>query len=268
MLRRWSVACVLGLSLGLAAPVAAEDICSGFGPQAPRDIASPAGTNPHVFSPAPAASSLNLCNIHAHRHAEHRGPGFMLAAGAGEDGGENEGYRCNDSAFLTPAELLDPTPGHGAFRGVAPGDTIEVHWVYSSCDVRPGRSLRACSSDACANPQLRVEAQVFLLVNDPSALDFGDFVYGGNVVDGRHQPKALPTDSGEPVSFLGSTTGPDYTAAVCSPLQVTWRVRPECAKLHIGSLHAWADAGNVFEETHVQGVRPLVTAPELLAPIE
>ena len=266
MLRRFSVAAVLGLSLGLAAPVVAQDICRGFGPQAPRDITSSAGTNPHVFSPAPAASSLNLCNIHAHRHAEHKGPGFMLDAG--EDGGVAGGYRCNDSALLTPAELLDPTPGHGAFRGVAPGDTIEVHWVYSSCDVRPGRGLRACSSDACANPQLRVEAQVFLLVNDPSALDFADFVYAGNVVGGRHQPKALPAAGGEPVTFAGSTTGPDYSASLCSPLQVTWSVRPDCAKLDINSLHAWASAGNVFEETHVQGVRPLVTAPELLAPID
>jgi hypothetical protein len=266
MLRRWSAATVLGLSLGLAAPVVAQDLCRGFGPQAPRDIASGAGTNPHVFSPAPAASSLNLCNIHAHRHAAHRGPGFMLAAGEGN--GDGEGYRCNDTAFLTSAELLDPTPGHGAFRGVAPGDTIEVHWVYSSCAVRPGRGLRACSSEACANPQLRIEAQVFLLVNDPGALDFSDFVYAGNIVDGRYQPKALPTASGEPVTFAGSTTGPDYSASMCSPLQVTWSVRPDCAKLDINSLHAWASAGNAFEETHVHGVRPLVTAPELLAPID
>ena len=262
------LATVVTMALGWSAPAFGQDICRGFGPQAPRDIASLAGTNPQVFTPAPDAGSLNLCNIHAHRHAEHKGPGFLLADDDAEDGGVAGGYRCNDSAFLTPAELVDPTPGHGAFRGVAPGDTIEVHWVYSSCDVGPGRSLRACSSDACANPQLRVEAQVFLLVNDPSALDFAAFVYAGNVVDGHHQPKALPTTSGEPVTFAGSTTGPDYSASACSPLQVTWSVRPDCAKLDITSLHAWASDGNVFEETHVQGVRPLVTAPELLAPID
>jgi hypothetical protein len=48
---------------------------------------------------------------------------------------------------------------------------------------------------------------------------------------------------------------------------VTWSVRPECAKLDIGSLHKWASDGNVFKENHSHGVRQLVTAPELLSPI-
>ena len=38
-------------------------------------------------------------------------------------------------------------------------------------------------------------------------------------------------------------------------------------QLDIGSLHRWAEAGNVFEETKSHGVRQLVTAPELLSPI-
>ena len=71
-----------------------------------------------------------------------------------------------------------------------------------------------------------------------------------------------------PVSFRGSTTGPSYTQAVCSPAQVTWNVRPDCAKLDIHSLHRWAADGNVFNETKSHGVRQLVTAPELLSPIE
>ena len=74
---------------------------------------------------------------------------------------------------LTENELVDPANGKGAFKNVKPGDSIEVHWVYSTCDVKPGKTLDACLSDACANPQLRVEAQVFLVVNDPKALDFG-----------------------------------------------------------------------------------------------
>jgi len=45
-------------------------------------------------------------------------------------------------------------------------------------------------------------------------------------------------------------------------------VRPQCAKLDISSLNRWAEAGNVFNETKSHGVRQLVTAPELLAPIE
>jgi hypothetical protein len=139
--------------------------------------------------------------------------------------------------------------------------------VYSSCNVQPGKGLGSCLSEACVNPQLRVEAQVFLVVNDAKALNFMDFAYQNNVVDGRHQPKSLPAGTGTPVTFIGSTTGTSYTQEKCSPFQVTWNVRPQCAKLDINSLNAWAEAGNVFKEDHSHGVRQLVTAKELLAPI-
>lgn len=259
-----ATATVVALAAGTFAPASAQEICTGFGPQTPRDIASTAGANPQSFSLAPSTATMNLCNLHTHTNAEHKGPGFSVFAGAGDDGG----YKCAESGDLTAAELEDPHNGHGPYGGVKPGDTIEVHWVYSSCQVAPGPGLGACLSDACGNPQLRVEAQVFLLVNDPNALDFADFGYDGGMAGGFHQPKALPTGTGDPVVFAGSTTGPSYTQAKCSPLQVTWSVRPACAKLDINSLHAWAEEGNVFEENHSHGVRQLVTAPNLLAPIE
>ena len=254
---------ILGATYGMATPSPAQQACTGFGPQTPRDISNVAGANRQVFTQAPAVSQMNLCNIHTHTNAEHKGPGFSVFAGAGKYGG----YRCNETGNLTGAELEDPAKGHGPFGGVKPGDTIEVHWVYTSCDIAPGPGLGACLSSACANPQLRVEAQAFLLVNDPRALNFEDFAYRGNRVDGRHQAKALPTGTGAPVVFPGSTTGPKYTQSVCSPLQVTWSVRPNCARLDIGSLHRWAEAGNVFKEEHSHGVRQLVTEPSLLAPI-
>ena len=94
------------------------------------------------------------------------------------------------------------------------------------------------------------------------------FDYTGSAIDGRHQPKAIPSDTGTPVQFLGSTTGPSYTQQTCSPARVTWNVRPNCAKLDISSLHAWAEKGNVFNETKSHGVRQLVTAEQLLSPIE
>lgn len=247
----------------IPSPVASQDLCVGYGPQTPRDISSPAGANARLFTAAPAASRLNLCNLHTHTNAEHKGPGFSVSAGSGEHGG----WKCNETADLSEAELAAPA-GEAAYENVKPGDTIEVHWVYSSCDVAPGKGLGSCLGDACANPQLRVETQVFLVVNDPNALDFGDFAYAGNVVGGLHQAKALPTGTGAPVTFLGSTTGPSFTQSKCSPLQVTWSVRPACAKLDIGSLHKWAAEGNVFEEHHSHGVRQLVTAPELLAPMD
>ena len=250
-----------GLMLA-AAPVGAQGLCTGFGPQTPRDIGSTAGTNPQVFPPAPPYTEMNLCNIHTHTNAEHKAPGFTLAAGA------DSGFKCNETASLTKDELEDPSHGHGAFHGVKPGDTIEVHWVYSSCAIAPGEGLGSCLSPACANPSLRVEAQAFLVVNDKKALDFNDFVEASQKIGGRYQAKALPKGTGTPVVFAGSTTGPTYTQSVCSPLQVTWSVRPNCAKLDISSLNRWAEKGNVFKEDHSHGVRQLVTAQELLAPIK
>jgi Delta carbonic anhydrase len=247
-----------------SASTPSEDLCEGYGPQTPRDISSVHGLNQRFFSLSPPAEKMNLCNIHTHTNAEHKGPDFSVFAGDGEHGG----YQCNATDSLTEAELTDPTDGQGAFHGVKPGDTIEVHWVHTSCDVTPGEGLGSCLSEKCANPDLRVETQIFLIVNDPEALNFADFTYGGNVVNGLHQSRALPTDTGTPVVFTGSTTGPSYTQAQCSPLKVTWSVRPQCTKLDISSLHKWAEDGNVFNETHSHGVRQLVTAPELLSPIE
>ncbi|ORE93350.1 hypothetical protein ATO13_11771 [Stappia sp. 22II-S9-Z10] len=265
MSRRLScaLAAAVTAALGLAAagPVSAEDLCKGFGPQTPRDISVRDGMNTTAWVPAPAADKLNLCNIHTHTNAEHRGPGFQVFKGNDEHGG----YGCNDADQLTEAELAPVEHPH--FAGVQPGDTIEVHWVFTSCSVNPGPGLGSCLSPACANPELRVEAQVFLLVNDPAARNFNDYVYRGTAGRAHPQPMALPADTGEPVVFAGSTTGPSYTQALCSPLLVTWSVRPQCAKLDINSLHTWAADGNVFDEHHSHGVRQLVTATELLSPI-
>ena len=91
--------------------------------------------------------------------------------------------------------------------------------------------------------------------------------YDGNKVNGYHQAKSLPVGTGKPVEFLGSTTGPKYSEQKCSPLQVSWSVRPHCAKVDISSLGDWC-RNNVFEEDHAHGVRKLVTNPKLLSKIE
>lgn len=244
-----------------AASTDTAGLCLDAGPQTPRDIASTIGLNSVTFPTAPPASEMNLCNIHTHTNAEHKGPGFSVFVNDTDSGG----YACNGTADLTEAELA---PADGTYQGVKPGDTIEVHWVHTTCEATPGEGLGACVPESCTAPLLRVEAQTFLVVNDESALDFTEMGYGGNVVDGLHQAKMIPSDTGEPVSFLGSTTGPSYDQSTCSPAQVTWNVRPQCAKLDINSLHAWAEDGNVFNETASHGVRQLVTAPELLSSIE
>jgi len=104
-------------------------------------------------------------------------------------------------------------------------------------------------------------------VNDKSATSFLEFAYEGNMVGGLHQAKALPKGNSKPVEFMGSTTGPKYTEQTCSPLQVTWAVRPKCAKLDINSLGKWCE-NNAFSEDHAHGVRKLVINPKLLSIIK
>lgn len=254
-------------SLLLASPTFASDnhghgmngkICESFGPQTPRDIDNVSGKNRIIFNIAPPASDMTLCNIHFHENAEHKAKDFSIYAGDGHDG-YGSGYQCNISKSLSKSELA-PTKEKicaGKHGDLQPGDTIEVHWVHTSCDVKPGPSLGSCVSDACANPDLRVETQVFTLVNDSNALNFNKLKLA----------KDLPTNTGKPVEFTGSTTGPKYSEQACSPYQVTWSVRPKCAKLDINSVGKWCK-GNVFEEDHAHGVRKLVTNPRLLSNIK
>lgn len=239
----------------------ADELCLTFGPQTPRDISNKIGKNLMDFPMAPASSEMNLCNIHTHTNAEHKGPGFSVFVGDSDDGG----FACNNTDSLTEAQL---TPAPGDYKGVKPGDTIEVHWVHTSCDVTPGEGLGSCFTDTCTDPLLRVETQVFLVANDRNALDFTKFAYNGNMVAGKHQPLAIPGNTGTPVVFRGSTTGPSYDQQTCSPAKVTWSVRPQCATVDINSLHRWVQMGNVFNESKSHGVRQLVTAPELLSAIE
>ncbi len=249
------------LAANAAPEQAGEALCLDMGPQTPRDITAREGLNTVSFPLAPPASEMNLCNIHTHTNAEHKGPDFSVFVSDADDGG----YACNATSDLSAAELA---PAEGAYEGVEPGETIEVHWVHTSCPATPGEGLGGCVPEACADPLLRVEAQVFLVVNDPEALDFTEMAYGGNQIDGLHQARMIPANTGEPVLFRGSTTGPSYDQTTCSAAQVTWSVRPQCAKLDINSLHRWAEQGNVFNESGSHGVRQLVTAPELLSPID
>jgi len=264
-----AVAC-LGLAYGQASAggkpatkAEAGPACDVAGPQAPRDIDSRAGANKVSFEAAPKYQEMNLCNIHFHNQAEHKAAEFALYADG--DRGRGGGFQCAMGRKLSAAELA--APAADICKGLRPGDTIEVHWVHSSCDVEPGKGLEACVRPACKSPKLRVEAQVFTLVNDPAAASFGDMVENRRKVDGRYQAKSIPANTGRPVQFAGSTTGPSYDDRTCSASKVTWSVRPQCAKLDINSVGAWCKAGNVFAEDHAHGVRRLVTNPRLLAPI-
>ena len=236
----------------------------GFGPQSPRDIDSPAGDNDRLFEAAPPLTQMNLCNIHFHENAEHKGGEFTRFAGNGDGHGFGGGFKY--SGALTEAQLapLDVSIGAGAHGDLVPGDTIEVHYVHSTAQVAPGPTLGACMSEAIANPQLRVETQVHVLVNDPEALDFVELTRI-ETVDGLHQAVNIPHNTGTPVAYAGSTTGPEYNGKG-SPLQVSWSVRPQVSKVDIRSVGAWLD-DNPFDEDHAHGVRNLVINPDLLSEI-
>lgn len=236
----------------------------GFGPQSPRDIDATAGNNPRSFSAAPAFTEMNLCNIHFHKNAEHKGGEFIQYAGNGDGHGFQGGYKY--SGKLNASELksvgYDICPSkHGA---LAAGDTIEVHYVHSTAQVKPGPTLGSCLNDAINNPQLRVETQVYVLVNDKNALDFGNLTKHGKK-NGLHQAANIPSNTGVPIEYAGSTTGPGYNEKG-SPFQVSWSVRPNVAKVNIESVGKWCK-GNVFNEDHAHGVRTLVTNPDLISEI-
>jgi len=237
----------------------------GFGPQAPRDIDSANGTNTLAFNAAPAYTDMNLCNIHFHKNAEHKGGEFTKFAGNGDGHGYLSGYAY--SGTLSEAETrkihTDICPSeHGALYS---GDTIEVHYVYSTAQITPGPTLGSCLSKSVNNPQLRVEAQVFVLVNDDKALDFNKLTEHG-MQNGLHQAFNIPTNTGKPIQYAGSTTGPSYNEKG-SPFQVTWGVRPKVAKVNIESVAQWCK-GNTFKEDHAHGVRNLVINPALLSKIQ
>lgn len=237
----------------------------GFGPQSPRDIDNLSGKNKRQFSTAPPSKKMNLCNIHFHKNAEHKGGEFTTYAGNGDGHGYHSGYRYDGE--LSQAELK-PTQGeicpsdHGSLYS---GDTIEVHYVYSTAQIEPGPTLNSCFNDAIINPQLRVETQVYVLVNDSNALNFKSLTKHKKV-KGLHQAINIPTTTGAPTQYAGSTTGPGYNETG-SPYQVTWSVRPKIAKVDIATVGKWCK-GNVFNEDHAHGVRNLVINPDLLSNIQ
>lgn len=237
---------------------------TGFGPQSPRDIDSSTGSNSIAFNTAPSFAEMNLCNIHFHKNAEHKGGEFTKYAGNGDGHGYQSGYIYSGhlgKADLKPVNDKICPSKHG---NLGPGDTIEVHYVHSTAQVKPGPTLGSCLSDSIKNPQLRVETQVYVLVNDSKALDFGELTKHG-LKNQLYQALNIPTNTGTPIQYAGSTTGPGYNEKG-SPFQVTWSVRPKVSRVNIKSVGEWCK-GNVFNEDHAHGVRNLVVNPDLLSKI-
>ena len=222
--------------------------CIGAGPQAPRDIDKIAGSNPVVFEMAPAISEMDLCNVHFHRNAEHKAADYSVFV----KDGDHSGWACKEPA---PGRLEHHHAEHNGCQGIAAGDTIEVHWVYTTCNtestgVTPmGGGLSACMTTTCSNPELRVVAQVFLLEKD-GKLKFSD---------------TEPISHNAPtVEYIGSTTGTSYSNDHCSPFQVTWDVKTSCDTLDIDDFSKWCSS-NKYNDNHAHGCRELVTPENLLS---
>lgn len=249
---------------GQRAALKAVGEANGAGPQSPRDLTTSTGNNPVTFATAPAATQMNLCNIHFHENAEHRGGQFTTFAGNGNGLGYRTGYVYDGE--LTPAELtpVSGTIGANDYDSLEPGDTIEIHFVHTSADVVPGPTLGSCLSEAIGNPQLRVETVVAVLVNDTTAADFTQMA-DVQQVNGYYQAPNVPDNLGPTYKYAGSTTGPSYNETT-SPFQVSWSVRPLVVKVDINSVDAWLQ-DNRFDEKYAHAVRNLVLNPNLTSPV-
>ena len=198
-------------------------------PQAPRDISVGGGVNTNPIL-GPGSDALWLCNVHFHNPPEHAG---FLSCPDVAPGGD-------------PVCLPEPATGSSdeEVKGVHTGDVVEVHWVYSSCNVadmpppEAGKGLEPC---LCASGQvLRVRAQVFV-VDDQQG------------VPEVWSPPAVSALA----SYAGSTTGTKYNATTCSPYGVNWEVGVDCLPLHRAALGQWC-GDNPFGEKHAHDARELV----------
>ena len=122
-----------------------DGFCLAAGPQTPRDISFRDGTNADTFMMAPDASEMNLCNIHTHTNAEHKGPGFSVSAGGGDYGG----FKCNGTDALSEAELapydgMDYGKVKRATRSRCTGSTRAATWnrarVWAPASRTPART--------------------------------------------------------------------------------------------------------------------------------
>ncbi len=245
----------------LAESVIGKDV----GPQSPRDIDNKVGYNKKATTTAPAPSEMYLCDIHFHKSAEHKGGEFTKYAGNGDEEGFGGGYKY--SGTLSKAELAQYAI-ETEHNPLYSGDTIEVHYVYASnpqATLEHGLGSCLVGYEAGKQPLLRVESQVYVLVNDDKAADFTELNKVAKV-SGHNQAVNIPNTTGTPVVYEGSTTGPGYNETF-SPYQVTWSVRPKVEKVNIATVKDWFEH-NQFEEEHAHGVRNLVINPDLLSEIK
>jgi len=237
------------------------------GPIGPADVSDDAvGTRPPLFRPQSTVGRLQSTQPHMHKWAEHKSKGQYDIPGPAE---ATKGFEC-DKSGLTPAQLApfayqfcQPQPditncSFAAIPGAAPevtrgdvpcalsrvnpGDTIEIHWPHTSGSTSPLGPF----DDVVSNALLVVQAQVFLVVNDPKyEMDVQLFL--------THWNEALAAE--DSVAYVGSPTGDHDNRNMCYSNQNTWLVDRKCHMLHVGSLDRWCGAnpaGRVWSDQHFQ----------------
>ena len=158
-----------------------------------------------------------LVNVHFHVPAEHRSEGEYSTREVSETG-----FSCDEDATpRTDGEASSDAFAH--CENVALGDTVELHWVYSTGGER-GAEISDGLGSAFAtqrNPLIVVRAQVFRVTNG------GDGAYDDDaksLLSGWNA--SIVTDA---LQYIGSTTGSKYDSIdKCSPYAVTWHVDRKC----------------------------------------
>jgi hypothetical protein len=240
--------------------------CDFAGPQTPRDVSGPDGSNSYKVEGLQRTTStegMRVCNVRFHRFAEHRSQG-QYDVDKGRDG-----WACR-SADASSGDLQAAPGEDGGLDEealVRDGDTVEVQWAHTTCpqelideaiaaalekDPMASTGLAPC---ACPGAEIVFEARVFRISKD-SGLDT--------------LTNTPPPPTGELARYFGSTTGTLYDGK-CSPIQSGWRVDRSCGELKLSALEGWLQdprGAKRFNESRPHGVRELVTDPKLLSRLD
>ena len=201
--------------------------CADAEVQSPRDVTTGyVGTkDPRVaMLPDGVRSSMVQVNTHFHLGTEHRSggqydlpPQTTSTTLLGRHHADPQlGHYCQAQTSLSAAQLT-PYAFQHCDPATAVGQTYENHYVWSTGGTSIGDGLAGAFART-DNAAVLVEAQVYVIVNDPAAPVHSDMMHGMN--------KTLATDA---VKYLGSTTGTSYNnGPSCSPYSITWHVDKTC----------------------------------------
>ncbi|MGD2115766.1 MAG: delta-class carbonic anhydrase [Acidobacteriota bacterium] len=140
---------------------------------------------------------------------------------------------------------VEAAAGDPVCQSVEVGDEVEFHWVYTNCDL-PETPVQGLDNCVCERDDmvLRVYAQAYVV---------------GAAGVAPSQPESSL------VSYTGSTTGPSYDNATCSPARVNWEVAETVEVAGLKELGAWCEENPWPGEDHPHGSRELVTDPAWLS---